>query len=62
MSDEADIAAQQEEMALASALRVRRKAAPLPKGYCLFCDEEVEPPARWCDTECRDLWERRENR
>ena len=62
MSDEADIAAGQEELALQAALKVRRPTAPPPTGECLFCGEEIEPPQRWCDTDCRDSWERRVDR
>lgn len=28
-------------------------------GACLFCEEPVEAPKRWCDAECRNEWERR---
>ena len=28
-------------------------------GECLWCGEEDLPhPKRWCDTDCRDLWEK----
>jgi hypothetical protein len=35
-------------------------------GYCLFCDEPIEPlalsgvevPRRWCNAQCRDDWEK----
>lgn len=33
-------------------------------GYCLFCGEPVPKGHRWCDADCRNLWEaekRREN-
>lgn len=27
-------------------------------GYCLFCDEPVDHPRRWCNAQCRDDWEK----
>ncbi|MDR3088105.1 MAG: hypothetical protein LBU45_09210 [Azoarcus sp.] len=34
--------------------------APGPKatGRCLWCDEPLEDGRRWCDSDCRDDWER----
>lgn len=26
-------------------------------GYCLFCNEPVSKPRRWCNAQCRDDWE-----
>jgi hypothetical protein len=31
---------------------------PVGHGRCLYCDERVDPPARWCDADCRDGWEK----
>lgn len=30
-------------------------------GYCLFCGEKLPKGKRWCDADCRDMWEK-ENR
>jgi hypothetical protein len=29
-----------------------------PSGMCYWCDEETGNERRFCDTECRDLWVR----
>jgi hypothetical protein len=26
-------------------------------GFCLFCDDPVDPGRRWCDAQCRDDWQ-----
>ena len=62
MADEVDRAAQEEEMLLAEAIKARRPTGPVPTGRCLWCDEIVGDTMRWCDTECRDQWERAANR
>lgn len=39
-----------------------RKAEPPPfTGACLFCEEPVAYPLRWCDADCRDDWEKQEH-
>lgn len=41
------------------AIKKRKKTGPPPKGRCHYCDEKLaEPQARFCDSECRDEWER----
>lgn len=62
MADEADRAAQEEEMLLAEAIKARRPAGPVPTGRCLWCDEIVGDTMRWCNAECRDQWERSASR
>ena len=27
-------------------------------GYCLFCEEPLPKGRRWCNSECRDAWEK----
>lgn len=27
-------------------------------GRCLYCDEELQDGRRWCDADCRDIWEK----
>lgn len=62
MSDEADKAEQQEELARQAALIVRHRVGPRPNGRCLNCGELIEPPLRWCDSECREDWVKREDK
>jgi len=45
-----------DEMALKKVRSKLRKAEFL--GYCLTCEAEVKEPRRWCDADCRDLWEK----
>lgn len=68
--DDADRAARSEEWMMKAAQEERKPEGPRPKivSVCLFCGEEIEQiPAtmegikharRWCDAECRNLWER----
>ena len=59
MSDEIDIASVQEEAYRAAALN--RRHASLPSvGQCYACSEPVEGRLRFCDTDCRDDWEKDE--
>ena len=58
MSDNLDIAQERSEMHLADALRARKPEGPAPTGRCLWCDEIVSDEQRWCDSQCRDMWER----
>lgn len=58
MADEADRAAQEVEVNLAEAVRLRRPPGPIANGRCYYCDEIVDEDARWCDIECREAWER----
>ena len=59
MSDEIDMAAAQEEAYRAAALN--RRHASLPSvGQCYACGEPLEGSLRFCDTDCRDDWERTE--
>lgn len=62
MPDELDLAAERTEMDLENSRRMRRPMGPQPTGRCHFCDEIVGDHARWCDTDCRDGWDREQNR
>lgn len=62
MSDEADVAAEQEQLLLQMSLRLRKPAGPGCTGFCANCGEVVESPKRWCDAECREDWAKREAR
>lgn len=59
MSDDADKADFQQEMFREAAMKMRRQEGPLPTGKCLFCDEPLPMPHRWCDVDCREDWEKR---
>lgn len=60
MADEADVASVQEEAYLSAALN-RRQASLPPAGQCYSCGEPVEGILRFCDTECREDWEKVES-
>ena len=62
MSDEADKAEHQEELARQAALVVRKKIGPKWTGFCANCGEVLEMPLRWCNAECREDWESRESK
>lgn len=61
MSDEVDQAndniSHNEKIAISSAALYK---GPLPTGVCLSpdCSEQVPDHARWCDSDCRDAWQK----
>lgn len=59
--DEVDKAHQYEEAHRLAALAKKRKNNIPATGYCLFCNELLKPGFRWCDTDCRDDWEREQD-
>lgn len=58
--DIADMAEVQEALARQVALVRRQKEGPAFTGCCANCGDEVQPPARWCDLDCKSDWEKRE--
>ncbi|EMJ2321931.1 hypothetical protein V7L32_002319 [Salmonella enterica] len=59
MADEIDIASDNERMRLSVAL-AERERHPLPEtGHCHNCDEIISA-GLFCDTDCRDDYEKRE--
>lgn len=58
MSDIIDAANDQAELVLSVELSYRRPNGPKPTGRCLWCGEDVAPDRRWCDSDCRDQFER----
>lgn len=62
MPDEFDLASEREEMDRANSLRARKPTGPQPNGRCHFCDELVPDEHRFCGVECRDGWQREQNR
>jgi hypothetical protein len=71
MTDFADEASERTEAQIAAALSNRMPEGPVARGLCLECDEpftkagkgsrvlEADMERRWCDAQCRDMWERR---
>ena len=62
MADEADFAARQEELALNISRSIRKPVGPEATGFCLHCGEDLSEGKRWCDTDCRDQWQKRKDR
>lgn len=63
MADEADIASLHEELHLAQSIFSSKKPlGPVPNGRCHWCDEVVGDNERFCDTNCRDDWQKEQNR
>ncbi len=61
MADIADIANDRADTILDAAFHNHRASIQPPAaatGKCLFCEEPVDAPRRWCDNDCRDGWER----
>lgn len=58
MADFADESGMLSEKLLNIALMNKRPEGPRVTGKCHFCGEPVEAPRRWCDAECRDLYEK----
>ncbi len=62
MADQVDVANAWNDLQNETLVRAARdkKSTIEATGACLFCDEPVESPKRWCDVECRNEWERRQ--
>ena len=60
--DDADKASLHEQMTITAAIKsVRQRSKPLPPvGYCYYCSEPLKGGERFCDTDCRDDYERQE--
>lgn len=50
--DDSDRATQQEELARAKALEVR-KPEPVYRGHCMNCGKPLPPEVMYCDGDCR---------
>jgi len=44
------------------ALKRRKPAGPPPCGFCHNCNDPLPPNLRFCDGNCREDWEYREQR
>lgn len=63
MADIADITADRDEHeAPMRAAASRRPEGPKPTGRCHWCEEPVASAARFCDSDCRDDYQRFEAR
>lgn len=57
--DDADRAQALQEAELDAAVRRRRHEVVLPEtGLCAWCEEPIEPGARFCDRDCSDDYQR----
>lgn len=61
MSDEADIANDQLQHAINTALANAANKAKTPintTGICIWCEEPVNGEQRWCSVDCRNDYEK----
>lgn len=60
--DDADRAADREDIAREAAVAaIRRRIEAIPSlGYCYYCGEALRAGKRFCDSDCRDDYERQE--
>ncbi len=60
MPDQFDQASEVEQLLRDAALKnaKNKPAGPVATGECLFCQEPVLSPNRWCDAYCRDDWQK----
>jgi hypothetical protein len=59
MSDVIDRACEVEQQLREVAIQNQKNSVSGPKytGFCLYCEEEVSEPHRWCSISCRDMYE-----
>ncbi len=62
MADIIDDAEKLNEIYLKSALSNKKKEGPKAKGSCHNCDEPLAHGIRFCDSWCRDDWQKREDK
>lgn len=60
--DDADRAAEREDIDREAAVAaIRRRIEAMPSlGYCYYCGEALRAGKRFCDSDCRDDYERQE--
>lgn len=58
MSDFAEDAERTEELHRSIALKARKPTGPAACGACHYCLAIVDDGMRWCDSSCRDDWEK----
>lgn len=59
MSDDLDLASDREYLARHFAQSIRKPEGPAATGFCLYCEDFVVAPLRWCNADCRDDWQLR---
>lgn len=52
-----DDATMREEHFREMALKKRKPNGPTAVGYCLACNAKLPNNVRWCDADCREMWE-----
>lgn len=63
MADALDMATQVEERDRELALKMRNRGPVIvATGKCLCCDTPLPTAQRWCDADCRDVWQSRHPR
>lgn len=61
MSDEIDRAREYEQVQRDYLIEsARRYKSPVATGLCLYCSSEVSNGLRWCNSDCRNDYERLE--
>lgn len=60
MADQFDQASDLEQLDRDRCIAAARVPDPALEatGFCLWCEEVVAPGRRFCDADCRDLWDR----
>lgn len=61
MADLADKANDHIERERQNMLAQRKPSAPVASGVCLYCQCQVPRGLRWCDSNCRDDWEKEQS-
>ena len=56
--DEIDRAAEHIERERAGLLAQRKPSGPSATGHCAYCNAPVPTGMRWCDSLCRDAWQK----
>ena len=59
VSDQATNREEQERERCINAAR-RQNRAMQPTGACYWCDEVVNGEKRFCDSDCRDMWQKQD--
>jgi hypothetical protein len=64
MSDEVDVSNDRWDMYVSMMINKAGcgAAEAVATGECLCCGEELPEGRRWCDADCRDLWQKLEGR
>lgn len=62
MADIIDLANDRADEILEDALRKKKPEGPKPNGKCHNCEEPVPVDHKFCDRDCRDDWEVRNDR